>query len=76
MIPHQTRPTRAPQRPRAQHAEYVPTLESLDLSNPKHPAGTDPRNVDALMRLEGSRRGRHANTLGPGTPGGKRWPLQ
>lgn len=45
---------------------------ALDRSNPTHPAGTDPDNLDPLLALEPRRRGRHGNTTDGGT---FRWPL-
>jgi hypothetical protein len=49
---------RAPQRPRARYSDPDVVLWAYptNLSNPKHPAGTDPRNVDVLMRLEMGKR--------------------
>lgn len=49
----QTLLKRAAQRPRARYSDPDVVLWGYpaNLSNPKHPAGTDPRNVDVLMRL-------------------------
>jgi len=72
----QTPLTRAPQRPPTRPRDVLAVATPLDRSNPHHPAGTDPRNVSALLRMEFQRRGRHGDTSSLDSPGTRRWPRQ
>lgn len=62
------------QRPPTRRSDITLTGSRFDRSNPNHPAGSDPDNIETLIRMEPTRRGRHGDTSRGDTFGSKRWP--